>query len=57
MDKKDRQARWGRCEGYLHLAGSLPAAMRLARQDGFAVSTSVWITALVKMLSKMSKGK
>ena len=49
--KAQREERWRRMQKYLREAGSLPAAMRLAKKrDGFAAPTSAWITALSKML-------
>ncbi len=42
--------RWAQCQKYLRRAGSLPGARSLAAADGFSCNTSVWITALGKVL-------
>lgn len=49
--KKYREERMWKCQAYLREAGSLKAAQKLAKkQEGFSANTSVWITALGKML-------
>lgn len=49
--KGHRGVRSRTCARYLREAGSIPAAVRLAKSQGFSVSTSVWIGALGKMLN------
>ena len=49
-----RRERWRRCTDYLHRAGSLPAAVKLAKAEGFGAPTSAWITALGKMLDRQA---
>lgn len=50
--RAQREERWRRCEEYLRRAGSLPAAMAVARKEGFSQNTSVWISACGKMLGR-----
>ena len=52
MDKKARQERWEKCIKYIACYGSLPEAMAAAKRDGVSCDTSVWITALGKMLER-----
>lgn len=53
--KAEREERWRRCEEYMKRAGSLPAAVELARKDGFSQNTSVWISAIGKMLGRRAE--
>lgn len=53
---KMRRERWRVCADYIARAGSIPAAMKLAKKDGKSFNTSVWISALGKMLEKMPRG-
>jgi hypothetical protein len=55
ISKQEREDRRKKCEEYLRRAGSLPAAMALARRDGFSQNTSVWISALGKMLGRLNR--
>lgn len=50
MTKAERQERWDVCIKYLRLAGSIPAAQRMAAKQGVSFPTAVWVTALGKML-------
>lgn len=50
-----RRERWRVCEEYLRKHGDLPTAMAAAKKDGKAFNTSVWISALGKMLQRMPK--
>jgi hypothetical protein len=50
MTKEQRQERWERCAEFLRRAGNLPAARKLAAREGFGANTSVWISALSKIL-------
>lgn len=50
MTKAERKARWDICMKYLRTRGNLPDAMRAAKRDGISYDTSVWITALGKLL-------
>ena len=45
---RDEQLR--RCVEFLKAAGSIPAAQAMARKHNFTVNTSLWITALGRML-------
>jgi hypothetical protein len=47
----ERQERWERCAGYLRKAGNLNGARKLARAEGWGANTSVWVSALSKMLA------
>lgn len=51
MSKGDRDARSRTCARYLREAGSIPAAQRLAKSQGFAANTSAWITALGRIFA------
>jgi hypothetical protein len=50
ITKEERQERWERCADFLRRAGNIPAARKLAAQEGFGANTSVWISALSKIL-------
>ena len=51
MTRAEREERWRRMTAYLREAGTMPAAMKLARErDGYSAPTSAWITALSKLL-------
>lgn len=52
ITKEYRQERWDRCMKYLRENRDLPTAMKAAHVDGFSADTSVWITALSKMLER-----
>ncbi len=44
--------RWAKCEHYLRNNRSMPEAQAAAKRDGISYNTSVWITAMSKMLVK-----
>lgn len=48
---KQRDTRSRTCAKYLREAGSIPAAMKLAKSRGFSVNTSAWISALGKLIT------
>lgn len=50
LSKKEQENRWIRCIEYLLRHGSILAARKAANRDGFGASTSVWITALGRIL-------
>ena len=50
--KAEREARWETCIKYLKRCGNLPAAQKVASQEGVSFNTSVWVTALGKMLGR-----
>lgn len=52
LTKEDQEARWAKCIGYLEKTPDMPVAMKAAARDGFYCNTSVWITALGKMLGQ-----
>lgn len=47
---KQRDTRARTCAKYLREAGSIPAAMKLAKGRGFNVNTSAWVAALGKLI-------
>ena len=51
--KQERQERWDRCTKYILRYSTLTAARKAAARDGFKTSTSVWITALSKILGEI----
>lgn len=51
------KSRRDRCIEYLRRAGSMPAAQKLANEEGFTQNTSVWIGALGQMLKEDADGK
>lgn len=55
VSKAYQRERWRRCADYIARAGDVPAAMRLAKKDGFSANTSVWISALGKLLEQVMK--
>ena len=48
--KAERQQRWDICTKYLKRHPTLDAARKAAAKDGVSFNTSVWITALSKIL-------
>lgn len=52
LTKEGQEARWEKCIGYLEKTSDMPAAMKAAARDGVYHNTSVWITALSKMLGQ-----
>lgn len=52
LTKEGQQARREECIGYLARHSDMPAAMKAAARDGISYNTSVWITALSKMLER-----
>lgn len=50
--KAERAARWAKMADYLRRAGSMPAAVKLAKREHFTAPTSAWITAVGKMLGR-----
>lgn len=52
MLKKEHRERRDRCREYLRRTGSLPAAVELAKREGFSQNTSVWIGALAEVLAE-----
>jgi len=57
MTPKQRQERWEKCIGYMSRYGSLPEAMAAAKKDGVSFNTSVWLSALGKMLERGQRPK
>jgi len=53
--KKEREDRRARCIKYLLKYGNLPAARKAAAREGFTQNTSVWITALSRILTALSR--
>lgn len=53
--KKEREDRRARCIEYLLRYGNLPAARKAAAKDGFTQNTSVWITALSRILAEKAR--
>ncbi len=53
--RRQREERWARCREYLLRAGSIPAAIALAKRDRFSQNTSVWVTALGHLLGGRTK--
>lgn len=51
----EREERWTVCMSYLRRCGSIPAAQKAAKQDGKSFDTSVWVSALGKMLEGLGK--
>ncbi len=49
--KEYRAERTRKAVGYLVLAGDVPAARKLARAEGHNWNTSVWLTALGRILA------
>ena len=58
LSKKEKEERQSRCIEYLLRYGnSLPAARKAAARDHFLASSSVWITALSKILGNLAEGE
>jgi hypothetical protein len=51
MTHEERAERWAKCQYYIRRTETLSEAKKLAKRNGFAADTSVWVTALSKMLS------
>jgi len=52
MTKEERQERWDKCTKYLRQYATLDGAQAAAHADGVSFDTSVWITAMDKMLQR-----
>lgn len=50
--KEAREERWKACAKYIRRTSTLSEARELAKRDGVQFNTSVWITALGKILSE-----
>lgn len=51
LSKQEREVRRNRCIEYLLRYGNVPAARKAANRDGFGANTSVWVTALSRILA------
>jgi len=54
LNQRQRECR-DICKKYLQIAGNLPDAMKIAREDRFTQNTSVWLGALSEILGEQSK--
>jgi hypothetical protein len=57
LSKKEREDRRIRCIEYLLRYGNIPEARKAANRAGFGANTSVWVTALSKILACKSGGR
>jgi len=58
ISREERKERWRRCAEYIREAGNLPDAQALARmRDHYRQNTSVWITALSKLIESGWRGR
>jgi hypothetical protein len=55
LSAAERRARWNKCVRYLGTAGSVPAARKLAKREGFAAPAAAWVGALGKMLKPVRR--
>jgi hypothetical protein len=56
LSKEERAERLRKCMGYLKHNYGLTAAKAAAKRDGVTFSTSVWVTALGKLLMEAHDG-
>ena len=51
MSRSDRvRVRYAECQKYIALTSSLPAAMALAKSEGYSAPTTAWIGAKADLL-------
>lgn len=57
ITKTQREERWRTCARYIAQGGDIPSGQLLVKKDGVSFNTSVWISALGKLLEQVMKNK